>query len=203
LDGPVDTIERYAAWCGELIDALGLESLFVVGCSIGGKIALQLALDQPTRVAGVVAMAADGWNDALSVKGLKRSLEDAGSPSRGDRTYLGTLAACGSSIDPVRVEAIARRHQCEDPEVSVLDLVAWSLHDLRDRAQLIACPVHLLYGTDDFWVRGSDIETFGAAIPEGRVDALVGVGHYPMEEMPDFARRLHGWLEQFTNADAT
>src|SRR5215831_6618409 len=67
VDGPVDTIESYAAWCGRLIDALELDSLFVVGCSVGGKISLQLALDQAPRMLGVVAMAADGWNNALSV----------------------------------------------------------------------------------------------------------------------------------------
>lgn len=194
VDGPVESIEQYARWCGELLTRLGLDAATVVGCSIGGKIALQLAVDLPHRVTGAVAMAADGRNDTLSVASLRRSLPDASSPSRGDRTYLGTLEACGSSVPIDRAEAIARRHRCEDPVVSIMDLVAWTNHDVRDRASTIRCPVQLAFGSDDFWVRGDDVRALSASIPVCRCEELPGVGHYPMEELSGFSARLHEWL---------
>jgi pimeloyl-ACP methyl ester carboxylesterase len=193
--GPVESIEQYATWCASLLAALGIERSFVVGCSIGGKVALELAASSPDRVPGVVAMAADARNTVLSPGALRRSLEDSVSPSRGDRTYLGTLAVVGASVPPDRAAAIARRHQCEDPIVSITDLVAWATHDVTDRAADIRVPVVLAYGTDDFWVLGDDIQALAATIPTCRCHELRGVGHYPMEEIPGFAAQLHEWLQ--------
>ena len=192
--GPVESIEHYARWCGDLVTRLGLDEVYAVGCSIGGKIALQFAHDSPAHVVGAVSMAADGWNSVLTEATLRRSLRDPSSPSRGDRTYLGTLDACGSSVPLERAEAIARRHRCEDPVVSILDLVAWTNHDAREWASSIRVPVQLVYGSDDFWVRGDDVRALAASIPTSRCEELVAVGHYPMEEIEGFATRLHEWL---------
>jgi pimeloyl-ACP methyl ester carboxylesterase len=192
--GPIESIEQYARWCGEVISMLDLTTVFVIGCSIGGKIALEMASALPDRISGVIAMAADGWNKVLSTTALRRSWEDSSNPSRSDRTYFGTLAVCGSSIAPERAEAIARRHRCEDPVVSVCDLIAWAEHDLRGRANDIGCPVCLAYGTDDFWVDGEDVIALASLIPASRCEELQDVGHYPMEEVPGFSRQLHEWL---------
>jgi pimeloyl-ACP methyl ester carboxylesterase len=193
--GPVDSIETYTEWVAQLITELGDdEPALVAGCSIGGRIALELAASRPELLVGVVAMAADGRNTLLSPNALRRSLEDSTSPSRTDRTSLGTLAACGTSVPEDRARAIADRHCCEDPTVSILDLVAWATHDLTGRAEHITVPVQLAYGSDDFWVRGADVEALAAAIPVSGCERLEGVGHYPMEELPDFATRLDGWL---------
>jgi pimeloyl-ACP methyl ester carboxylesterase len=202
--GPVDTIEAYAEWVAQLITELGAldhdEPVLVAGCSIGGKIALELAASRPELLSGVVAMAADGRNTLLSPSALRRSLEDSTSPSRTDRTYLGTLAVCGTSVPEDRARAIADRHRCEDPTVSILDLVAWATHDLTGRAEHITVPVQLVYGSDDFWVRGADVEALAATIPDCRCERLEGVGHYPMEELPGFAALLDGWLRRVSGA---
>jgi pimeloyl-ACP methyl ester carboxylesterase len=202
--GPVDTIEAYAAWVAQLVTALddrpGAEPVLVAGCSIGAKIALELATSHPELLAGVVAMAADGRNTLLSPNALRRSLEDSTSPSRADRTYLGTLAVCGTSVPEDRARAIADRHRCEDPTVSILDLVAWANHDLTGRAEHITVPVQLAYGSDDFWVRGADVEALAATIPDCRCERLDGVGHYPMEELEHFARLLDGWLRRVSGS---
>jgi pimeloyl-ACP methyl ester carboxylesterase len=116
-------------------------------------------------------------------------------PSRADRTYLGTLAACGGSVPSDRAHEIAVRHRCEDPVVSTMDLVAWASHDIRDRAASITCPAVVAYGTDDFWIDGRDIELLARTIPGSRLERLDGIGHYPMEEIEDFPRLLASWLD--------
>jgi pimeloyl-ACP methyl ester carboxylesterase len=200
--GPVEDIEAYARWCRGAMDALALDEVYVVGCSIGGKIAVQLAIDEPDRVCGIVAMAADGCNDVLSVQTLRRSLDDATSPSRMDRTVLGTLAAVGASVPVGRADAIAARHRCEDPIVSITHLVAWTRHDVRASAPTIGCPVQLAYGTDDFWVDAAGIAALARSIPMARCEVLPGIGHYPMEEVPGFTRVLDGWLRWLAEAGA-
>ncbi|MHA6622614.1 alpha/beta fold hydrolase [Pseudonocardia sp. DLS-67] len=195
--GPVRDLGDYASWCGELIDRLGMERPFVVGCSIGGAIALQLAVRRGDRLAGAVAMAAHGGTDAarmLSVGGLERELVDAAAPSRSDRTYHGTLAVVGASVPPERAELIARMHRREDPEVTTSDLIGWVTHDVRSGLPGVGCPVHLVAGEDDLWLDPADVRHAADLIPDARCTFLDGVGHYPMEELPGFAATLDGWL---------
>lgn len=193
--GPVDDLGAYAAWLLALADVLGLERFAVAGCSIGGKIALDLAVRASGRLTGVVAMAADAWTGGRpSVRGLHRELVDVAAPSRSDRTELGTHAVLGRSVDPDRAAVIATMHRREDPVVSNSDLVGWATHDLRDRLEDITCPLHLVVGADDLWLDVERVRWAASRIPGARCTVLDGVGHYPMEEIPGFAGVLEGWL---------
>ncbi|MFD2090750.1 alpha/beta fold hydrolase [Blastococcus deserti] len=192
--GPVRDLGDYAQWCLELLELLDVHEPFVVGCSIGGKIALDVGVRAGEGLAGVVAMAADARNSRTSVSGLRRELEDAAAPSRSDRTYFGTLAVVGRSVPPERAELIATMHRREDPLVSTSDLLGWATHDLRASVHRIACPTHLVVGDDDLWLDVADVVWTAQQIPHGAVTVLEGIGHYPMEEIEDFADLLHGWL---------
>ncbi|WP_037044848.1 alpha/beta fold hydrolase [Pseudonocardia halophobica] len=195
--GPVTDLGDYAAWCLELIDALGLERPYVVGCSIGGKITLDLAARASDRLAGVVAMAANAWTGGTpSERGLRRELADVAAPSRTDRTHLGTLAVVGRSVPAERAELIATMHRREDPAVSNSDLIGWTTHDLRERLGGVSCPAHLVVGADDLWVPAAGTAAAAALIPGARCTVLDGIGHYPMEEIEGFDGVLAGWLAE-------
>ncbi|WP_144639240.1 alpha/beta fold hydrolase [Bordetella genomosp. 13] len=204
LAGPVRDLGLYAAWCESLIDRLGLRDPYVVGCSIGGKIALDLALRRGQRLAGVVAMAADAGLPRQAgesmARGLERELVDAAAPSRSDRTYLGTLAVVGRKVPESRAAAIARMHRREDPEVSTSDLIGWARFDRIAALGGIACPVHMVVGSDDLWMDAERARGAAQAIPGARFTLLDGIGHYPMEELDDAAGHIDGWLKQLEGA---
>ena len=202
-DGPVDDLGRYAEWLRALIDVLGLERPHVVGCSIGGKIALDLAVRCGDELSGVVAMAAEAGNGSVKVSGLRRELEDVAAPSRADRTYFGTLAVVGSSLTAEHAELVAQMHRREDPAVSTSDLIGWGTHDVRAQLPSITCPVHLVAGEDDLWVREAQVRSAADRIPGARCTVLPGIGHYPMEEIGDFAHVLHGWLGELADSRQT
>lgn len=197
-DGPVTSLGVYAQWCGELLDTLGLSAPYVVGCSIGGKVALEVAVQRGERLAGVVALAAHGGTTAeggkISISGLRRELEDASAPSRTDRTYLGTLAVVGQKIAPERAELIARMHRREDPEISNSDLIGWASQNLQDDLGSVPCPAHVVVGSDDLWISPNDAQRTTDLIPHSKFTLLEGIGHYPMEEIEGFAQQLDQWL---------
>lgn len=192
--GPVRDLSAYADWCRTLIEALELQRPYVVGCSIGGKITLDLAARAEHGLAGVVAMAADARNGGVSLRGLERELEDAAAPSRSDRTYYGTLASVGRSVSARRAELIATMHRREDPVISTSDLIGWGSHDLRAALADIDCPAHLVVGEDDPWLDAEVVRWAAEQIPGAHCTVLDGIGHYPMEEVDGFAPVLHGWL---------
>jgi pimeloyl-ACP methyl ester carboxylesterase len=192
--GPVADLGAYAEWCGQLLDALGVERAHLVGCSIGGRIVLDLAGRRPGLPLAVVAMAANRREGMVSLAGLRRELEDSTSPSRADRTYHGTLASLGTAVGPDRAELLAVRHRREDPIVTTSDLIGWAGHPLGELPAAIVAPVRLVCGAEDFWLDPAVAASLEEQIPNCTVCVLEGVGHYPMEEVGDFAAVLAGWL---------
>jgi pimeloyl-ACP methyl ester carboxylesterase len=200
--GPVTDLGRYAAWCQELLVALDVGRPFVVGCSIGGKIALDLAVRMGERLRGVVAMAAAAGPGRIGLGGLRRELEDVAAPSRADRTYFGTLAVVGRTVPAGRAELIAQMHRREDPAVTSSDLIGWGTHDVRGGLAQATCPAHLAVGADDLWLDAEDVKATAAAMPRARFALLEGIGHYPMEELEDFACWLDAWLAELAGMPA-
>ena len=195
LDGPVQDLGEYAEWLLRLVDACGVDRFAVAGCSIGGKITLDLATRAPERLVAAVAMAAVAGRPGLSESGQRRELEDSASPSRADRTFLGTLASVGSALPEREARLVAAMHRREDPVVSTSDLVGWSRHDVSALLPQVSCPLHVVAGAEDYWIEERQVRATAAAVPGARCTVLPGVGHYPMEEVPHFGEVLAGWLE--------
>jgi pimeloyl-ACP methyl ester carboxylesterase len=200
--GPVTDLGRYAAWCQALLAIADAGRPFVVGCSIGGKITLDLAVRMGDRLRGVIAMAAAAGPGRIGLGGLRRELEDVAAPSRADRTYFGTLAVVGGTVPPERAELIAQMHRREDPAITTSDLLGWGTHDVRGALGQASCPAHVVVGADDLWVGTGEAQATAAAMPQARFTLLEGVGHYPMEELADFASWLDGRLAELAGMPA-
>ncbi|TQC44722.1 alpha/beta hydrolase [Rhodococcus sp. WS4] len=205
VDGPVTSIVTFGDWLGKVLDALDVERPFVMGCSIGGKLTLELATRPSRPLAGAIAMEAEAGPGRVNVGGLRRELEDVAGPSRSDRTYLGTLASIGRSVPEVKARLIATMHKREDPEISSSDLVAWGTHDVRDRLAEITCPIRLVAGAQDPWIQTGLVEQAATSIESARpglatFTLLADIGHYPMEEIEDFASVADEWLTELRTA---
>ncbi|MCC6223521.1 MAG: alpha/beta hydrolase [Thermoleophilia bacterium] len=192
---PVDDLGWYAGWCVEFLAAWGAEPAWLLGCSIGGAIALDIATRPQARVRGVVALnpsgvlgGADGW--------VPRSplLEDAGSPSMRERTYLGTVDACGSAVSPSAVETIARMHCREDWHITASDIHGAFGHDIRSSLGAVSCPVYLATGEEDYFVPPQRVRRIAELLPHARFEVLAGIGHYPIEELPDLGALVDRWI---------
>lgn len=206
VGGPVTDLVVYGNWLWKVLDLLGVERPYVIGCSIGGKLTLELATRPERPLAGAIAMAAEAGPGRVNVGGLRRELEDVAGPSRGDRTYLGTLASVGHSVPAEAAQLIATMHKREDPEISSSDLIAWGMHDVRNRLAHTTCPLHVVAGEQDPWIQTGAVEKVAALINSARpgyarYTMLDGIGHYPMEEVDDFASLADQWLTELRSAE--
>lgn len=194
--GAVTDLSWYADWLVRVVDALDLDDVVVVGCSIGGKIAQDLAVRHPERLAAAVSMCAEPGPGRGKLHALRRELEDSAAPSRSDRTHLGTRAVVGQGLPVEQVELIARMHCREDPVVSNSDLIGWCTHDVREELAAVELPMTFVAGADDLWVDARAVERAAAEVPDARFVFLDGFGHYPMEEMADLPELLHKWIAE-------
>lgn len=195
-DGPVTDLTTYASWILEVCRVLDLDRPLILGCSIGGKITLDVATRAGTSIRGAIAMAASAQPGVLSVRGLRRELEDVAAPGRTDRTFYGTRAVVGRAAGSDHRDLIARMHCREDPAVSTSDLIGWGTHDVREGLGRIEVPTHVVVGEDDRWISGALARVTAEAIPGADFSLLPGIGHYPMEEMDDFAEFVDLWAQE-------
>jgi pimeloyl-ACP methyl ester carboxylesterase len=180
---------------------LEVERTYLLGCSIGGKIVLDIATKTPSRLLGVVSMAAYGQRGGRGRSARPWGLEDSGSPSNRERSFYGHAALVGRSVPKPTVQLIAEMHAREDWQVTVSDQAGWSGQDIWDDLPAITCPTYLVVGSDDFGVPYERVLATAARIPGARTLELPGIGHYPMEEMPDFADHFVRWLGELTGSN--
>jgi len=199
--GPVTDLGDYARFCIRVLDVLEVDRPVVIGCSIGGKISLDIGIRMGERARAVIAMAANADRGQISIGAMRRELNDISTPSRSDRTYWGTRAVVGSAVPEARRELIARMHRREDPDISHSDLIGWGTHDIFDRLPEITAPAHLVAGSGDLWIDPESVRRAAAQIPGAQYTLLEGIGHYPMEEMADFAPVLDGWIRDALDTD--
>jgi pimeloyl-ACP methyl ester carboxylesterase len=175
-------IETILAFC----DALALETPVVLGCSIGGKIVLHLALRHPERFRALIGLeAADyqaPWYDDTSW--LHRPDVHGGEVS--SAMMSGLIAP--QSPSETRWDTLWGYAQ-GGPGVFRGDLYFYRAEgDLRGKVDAIdtrRCPLYLLTGEYDFSCTPDDTLRTAAAIKGAHVTVMKGVGHFPMSEHPE------------------
>ena len=179
------TTKSYTEMIVAFCDALDLVSPVVMGCSIGGRIVLNLAIEHPARFGALIGLEAadfqEGWYDT---SWLNRADVHGGEICAA--LVSGLIAP--QSPDPSRHETLWMYKQ-SGPGVFKGDLYFYRVDgDLRPRINQIdtsVCPLYLLTGEYDFSCAPEDTRRTVQSIV-GSVDVTVmkELGHFPMSENP-------------------
>jgi pimeloyl-ACP methyl ester carboxylesterase len=207
------SMEGYARLMVGLLSELGIARASVVGNSMGGLIAAELAAAHPDRVERLVLISAAGmstYRDRLTrstlpaVRRLDRLLalgaawSAANSDSITRRPRLRELALKGIMRHPSRLSPQLAAEQVRgagtDGFLGALDAIIE--YDVRDRLPLISCPTLIVWGTNDRLISVRDAERFAAAIKGSRRVIYADTGHTAMLERPhQFNRLLREFLD--------
>lgn len=176
----------------DLLDALALDRVVVVGHSMGGQLALWLAAQRPERIAGVCAITpVPPAGLALSPDALGLFGAVGGNADAARRVLeLATVRASPTTVD--RLVALAME---VDPAAVAPMLTAWTTGAPVDLADIRA-PT-LVVATDDPFLSPDFLrEALVERLPRGRLAVLSGPGHYPQLEAPAaLAVVLNAFLE--------
>ena len=182
------------------VDALRLPRFAVVGNSMGGTLAIMVALDRPDRVAKLVVLDAAGLTAKL--------------PGRTARMYAPFLIPCYvRPPGPKSVRKLLTKAVFHDPRLAndawVNAIVAaWNPKDRRKAFMAtgfalrkadasvsgdlgrIRIPTLLLSGREDVQFPWPAAEEASRRIPGARFAAIDGAGHFPMVEKAQETARL-------------
>jgi 3-oxoadipate enol-lactonase len=180
-----------------VLDAAGIGRAHVVGASLGGMVAQELALAHPERVDRLVLVCTTpGGPDAYPLpEPTLRLLAEASSLAPADalrRFIENAMVARGDLVDGLYARRLASP---PDPVGWQAQAAAGATFDAFDRIGAIGAPTLVVHGTDDNVVDPRNAELLAARIPDARLELVPGTGHMLFWEQPDrFAVLLREFL---------
>lgn len=195
------SISWYARLLDGLLDILEIDAAAVVGNSMGGFIAAELAIAVPQRVERLVLISAAG----LSTYGQPRALRALPVFRRLERRITAYAAWTASKSDavsrrprlrqatlglvvahPSRLPAALAAEQVRGAgKPGFVDALEANLnYDFRDRLPEIACPTLIVWGDRDRVITVRDADLFEQLIPGSRKVIFEDTGHLAMLEHP-------------------
>ena len=191
------TTGSYTSMIMSIAKALGLERPVVIGCSIGGRIVLNLALKHAKELRALIGLQSAAYVERYYDASWLDHAEVHGGRACGGLAY-GLMSPL--SPDEHRWETVWHYMQ-GGPGVFSGDLHFYQVEgDIRDRIGAIdtkACPLYLLTGEYDYSASPRDTEAAAARIPGAKVTIMKGLGHFPMSEHPEsFLKYLRPVLDE-------
>lgn len=191
------TTRRYTDTIRAFCAALDLDRPVVMGCSIGGRIVLNLAIDHAPEFRALIGLeAADFQAPWYDTAWLNRPDIHGGEVCA---ALVSGLVAPQSPAE-ARMETLWAYKQ-GGPGVFKGDLYFYRVDgDLRGRTEAIdtaVCPLYLLTGEYDFSCSPEDTVRTAASIAGAEVTVMEQLGHFPMSENPiQFRRYIAPVLEK-------
>ena len=179
------TTERYTGMILAVADALGLDKPVAMGCSIGGRIVLNLAWAHPERFRALIGLQSAAYVERYYDAGWLNHPEVHGGEACGALAY-----GLVSPLSPEEHKWETVWHYMQGgPGVFQGDLFFYQVEgDVREKVKDIdtaKCPLYMLTGEYDYSASPADSEAAAALIPGAKLTVMKGLGHFPMSENPE------------------
>jgi pimeloyl-ACP methyl ester carboxylesterase len=183
----------------DILVALGLDSVAVVGHSFGAMIGAELAARRQDAVAGLVLLSPLGlWDDERPVA----DLFGLPYPDMPSLLYADPAAVRGGA-DTRSLDGDVERLVTLAQALTSVAKFLWPIPDRRLRTRLyrVVAPALVVFGEADAWVPASYANDFVAGLPSGRSAVVPGAGHMLHLERPEETIPLvTGFLEEHAAA---
>jgi 3-oxoadipate enol-lactonase len=200
------TMREMAADAVAVMDAANVPSAHVLGLSMGGMIAQELALQYPDRVRSLIlactspggenAVRAD--QDVLSVIGSFMSM----GPEAGTEAFVPLLHAAGTARTRIDEDLALRRKWYPSADGYRGQLQAIRSWEAFSRLHQIRVPTLVIHGDCDRLIPSRNGEILAERIPGARLVLLPQAGHVFLTDQPERSQtEIIGFLSQQSAAN--
>lgn len=179
----LDSVDDIAHIYLELMDRLDLDRVDLMGCSIGGWIAAEIATKIPERIGHLVMVGPvgvkTGTPDKLDIPDMFATPQDklARLLFHDPAKYRPDLAA----ISDEQMATMVRNRE-------TLALISWEpyMHNpkLNHRLHRVDLPALFVRGESDGLISAQYLERYAALLPNARIVTIAAAGHAPQVEQP-------------------
>ncbi len=191
------TIAQLAEDAAGLLAALQVDTAHVLGISMGGMVAQELALAHPERIDTLTlgCTYCGGEGSALSSEEVMRRLTEGMSSGVRERAIRAAWEANVSPAFAANDEAYARflgiGLRRAVPVVTIMaQMRAIAAHDTSTRLRQLRLPTLVIHGTLDEMLPVQNGHMIAGLIPGSRLEILDGVGHLFFWEQPAHSAEL-------------
>jgi 3-oxoadipate enol-lactonase len=196
-EGARFTIADLADDAARLLDRLELDSAHVLGISMGGMVAQQLALRHPDRLRTLTlgCTYAGGEGSSLTDPAVFGRLSESWASGDRDRILRVGWEINVSSPFAADEDAFAAFREAAlslpvSMKVIVAQLHAIAAHDTSAQLRDIAAPTLVIHGDEDQMLGVDNGRAIASRIPDAKLEVLEGVGHLFWVEEPARSARL-------------
>jgi pimeloyl-ACP methyl ester carboxylesterase len=190
----------------ELADALGHRRFHLLGSSMGGAIAQEIALRAPERVLTLTLAVSYAGNGVLDRERTRLSLAAAEHQSDEDRAAeLMVLTLSEQSFEQLGDQLSAMREMLlaypyrQSREGYLRQLEASATHDARERLGGLRMPVHVIGAEQDTFVPAWKSQELARLIPGARLSMISGAAHaVNLERTAEYNALVLDFLAQVT-----
>jgi 4,5:9,10-diseco-3-hydroxy-5,9,17-trioxoandrosta-1(10),2-diene-4-oate hydrolase len=178
----------------QTLAVIGVEKYTLVGNSLGGAVALGLALEHPRHVERLVLMAPGGLNDLpdyLAMPGMAAMFAtfSGGAPLTFDRMkefFIKAFVVNPACVDDELVRERLELMKLQNPQV----MKTMKVPNLTARLPEIKAPTLALWGLNENMMPESGILRLAKGLPNCRMVLVPNCGHWVMIEHRDLFNRL-------------
>jgi pimeloyl-ACP methyl ester carboxylesterase len=205
---PADTVEGMAAHATRFIETLGFESVDILGFSLGGFVAQQLALDQPDLVRRVILAGTGPQGGEGMDKFTPEVARAATLPDPTAESFLSLFFAPSETSQNAGKAFLRRRYQRSEQDVpssaAAMEaqgaaIAAWGNATERvryDRLKKIRHPVLVVNGNNDLMVPTINSFILQQHIPSATLILYPDSGHGALFQFPDlFVQHVTTFLD--------
>ncbi len=166
-----------------------------LGWSLGGMVAMRLAIEHPERVAGLILVASSpqfvrsgDWPHAMELQVLEaftQMLEQDYHDTLQRFLALQTLGSARGGETLRVLRELVSRHRSPPPVTLRSGLAILRDANLRPRLREIACPVQLIFGQRDALVPLAEALDIKEIWPSAHCHVIKGAAHAPFLSHPD------------------
>ena len=196
-----DNHESNAAEVCRIMDREGLSKAVVAGHSMGGAVALLMALEHPDRVAGLVLVATGARLKMRPdfIEQARQAAEAFGSDVPSSTHIIPVEQMVHPAVPADVVAWLKRRIGKASAQATYADFQANNNFDVMNRLGEIRTPTLIISGSEDRMAPRKFAEFLAGAIPGARLEVLDPSGHYPqVEQEEEFNRAVASFLAGIT-----
>jgi pimeloyl-ACP methyl ester carboxylesterase len=191
------SIPRYGRCVNALCDKLGLEKIDLIGNSMGGFIAAEVAIQFPERVSRLVLVSAAGISSAETLEAPILTFGRAATAIATNTVARHRRIASRRATRHLALALVARYPGRLKPDLVYegffkgagkpgfdAALRASLDYDFRDRLSEVKVPTLIVWGEKDSIIPVRDADEFERLIEDSRKIVMRDTGHIPMAERP-------------------
>lgn len=186
-------VKDYGAWINKLLNALKLNDPIIAGHSLGAAIALQMAIDEPEKIAGIVCLGG-GMKmpvNPFMLEFLKTNPAEMPAEIVDLMCKFSLAKENRDKLSPLLHQSMSQ----VKPDVLYGDLSACNELDLTGETKKIAVPALIVCGAEDKMIPPDLSRELAAKIKNSSLEIIAGAGHMVMLEQPE---ELEKALDKFT-----